>query len=76
MRQLQTNISKLELKIILNIVFLKNNYIITDVYTHTHTHMYILFRFFSIIDYYRILSRVPCAIGEILLVIYGIKYSV
>ena len=38
--------------------------------------MYILFRFFSIIDYYRILSRVPCAIGEILLVIYGIKYSV
>ena len=36
-------------------------------HTHTHTHIYLcilFFRFFSIIDYYKILSIVLCALQE------------
>ena len=38
-------------------------YIHTHVYIHTHTHtyIYIFFLFFSVMVYYRILNRVPCA---------------
>ena len=33
------------------------------VYTHTHTHTHVFFfRFFSIVDYYKVLNIVPCAI--------------
>ena len=35
------------------------------IYTHTHTHVF-FFRFFSHIGNYRILSRVPCAMWEVL----------
>ena len=37
-------------------------YIYTHTHTHTHTHISFCFRFFSHIDYYKILSIVPCAI--------------
>ena len=39
------------------------------IYTHTRTHIYICsFRFFSLIGYYKILSRVPCALQQDLVV--------
>ena len=42
-------------------------YIYIHTHTHTHTHTYIhtymfFFRFFSLIGYYKIMGRVPCAI--------------
>ena len=46
------------------------------IYMYTDTHIYVYFRFFSIIGYYKILSIVPCAIQWSLLVIYLIYSSV
>ena len=42
----------------------------THTHTHTHTHTSILFIFFFHIGYYRIFSRVPCAISKSLFVLY------
>ena len=38
-------------------------YIYVCIHTHIHTcmYIYILFRFFSIVDYYKILNTAPCA---------------
>ena len=33
-----------------------------DTHTHAHTNIYVLFRFFSIISYYKILDIISCAI--------------
>ena len=42
-----------------------------------HIHILIFFRLFSHIDYYRILSRVPCAIQKVLVVyLFYIQYCV
>ena len=40
---------------------------VIQLHTHRYTHM-LFFRFFSIIDYYKILSIVPCAIQLILVI--------
>ena len=34
---------------------------VIQLYTRTHTQMYILFQILHLLDYYKISSRVPCA---------------
>ena len=42
----------------------------------TKLYIYIIFRFFSIIDYYKILTIIPCDIHRSLLFIYFIYSSI